>query len=981
MIIERLNKGILLICLLALSGMVSAQYPSSGDQVSYNSAELTSEVVKTIAMDGCVSTPCDTYYKKVNLVIDFSLADDYADISAFGSTISGEVDVIITANKCGFLGQPPYTLTKHMEIDTDNPRQLFQLDFTSVYLTLDDIEITVDNYVVPVGYESSVKLSVGYEGEFLFPTGGKTITATSVLNVDPTTNSAREFNWTVNCGHYAMYEFQLLKLENNSLSNAQTNDPTIVTANVDWSKALTIHTYSWEKALRLTLTDGTGYYTWRVRGIGNEYTGNEANPANWDVWSAHITDGLTNINPASYTGQAHTFYYDQFNEDKNWIYNRVFIEGEQSYAEGVKIGEQIGFGNGLLQSKQSQSILNTNHQVVATESVQDYSGRTSLGSIAAPVYGQSSLGFKDGFFLSSSDGTAYDASDFDADGNYLQPTAVQLNGLNNGFGYYSDFNTSETFVPSAADPANGNVGYPFSRTNFYNDGRTKESSGVGYDHRLKNDGTVARTTRVFYSSVADDELLRVLGNEAPDAGSVHKVVTIDPDKTVHMSYVNKGGQTLFTCLSLPATDDYALIDLDSQADAIYEVNETVDPLIKTDASMMERVKNLLLPIETPLEINYTILTNLLQDVCASFCSSCDYDLYIEVIDSETDVSLYSHTEPINPTASCTNESTTYTHTLTLPAGNYRIVQRLIANNIVSGTLNTQLETHINELEQTLTDAILGDILNPSAELYQIMTHIDNNDLIALYSYLDGHANATLVTQPDGDQYYDFDIYLGNATPCTTIQIPVVECEDAQCPTSASEFTDLLDDFGYGAGILTYEYAQDLNHTYTTTEFEGLIDNMITDGYDYCDLWVCWRGILMNHQNSLDLQASLNNTPEGADYTYNPINTFLDCARGTQYPNGDYPLTAGTELPGASGGPAGYIWNAHTHFYYQSGTYTDCLYEFDPVGNPGHVFDPTSWASNTNTEMQAFYNCINHIDLTGSVSEQLDYINADRKSVV
>lgn len=966
MIIERINKGILLCFFLICINFAQAQgYPINGEKVNFNSVELVNEDVKVISMGGCVSYPCEERYKNVKLVIDFNLADDYADITSSGTLITGAVDVIITANKCSFLGQPAYTLTKHLEIDTDNPRQVFQLDFSSVYLSLDDIEITVDNYSVPVGYESSVNLSVGYEGEFLFPIGYKTIAAQSVNNVDLVTNSAKEFNWTVSCGHYAMYEFQLLKLENTSLTNAQTNDPNQVIADIDWSKALTIHTYSWKKFLRLTLTEGTGYYTWRVRGIGNQYDGAESNPKNWDVWSNHIPNGLVGIDPSFYTAQAHTFYYNQFDEDKNWNYSRVFIEGEKDYDSDVRIGEQIGYANGLLQSKQSQSILNTNQQVVASENVQDYSGRASLNSIPAPVYGQNSLGFKDGFFLSATDGTAYDASDFDTDGNYLEPTAVQLSGVNNGFGYYSDYNTTETDVASAADPLDANAGYPYARTNFYNDGRPKENSGVGFDHRIKNDGTVARTTKMFYGSVSDDELLRVLGNEAPDAGSVHKIVSIDPNKTVRMAYVNKTGQTLFTCLSLPATNDYQLLSLDSQADAIFEVNEFVDPLISTSTNVMERVKNLVLPMPTPVEINYNITTNLLEDYCASFCSSCDYALFVEIIDLETNLSIYSHTEPIDPTTSCTAESVVYTHTESLLAGSYRIVQRLIANNPVSGTLSTQLELHLSQMENYLTDNILGGTLNPTAPLYQIMDYLDNNELTLLYTYLSNHPNATLITDGFGDQHYNFNINDGNGEICTVIEIPVLECEGSQCPTTASEFTDIITDYGYSPAILTYDYAQGLEHTYTADEFEGLITNMILDGYDYCDLWLCWKGIMLNHQNSLDLEVSLNNTPNGAGYNYNPVNVFLDCARGVKYPAGDYPLIAGTTVPGNDGGPVGYIYNAHTHFYYQSGTYTTCLAELDPVGNPGHIFDPSNWALNTNLEMQAFYHCINNIDEGGN----------------
>ena len=959
MIIERINKGILLGLLLICAGITKAQvYPQNGEMVSFNSTEMVNESVKTIIMAGCESEECSTPYKKVNLVVDFSLADDFAQINYGSTAIPSEIDVIITANKCGFLGQPPYTLTQHLEIDTDNPRQVFQLDFTSVYLFLDDIEITVANYVVPVGYESSVQLNVGYKGEFLFPVGNKTVATDAVTDVDLTTNSAKLFEWTVDCGHYAMYEFQLLKLENHDLAKAELNDPQDVIVNVDWSNALTIHTYSWQKFLRLTLTQGTGYYTWRVRGIGNQYDGNEANPKNWDTWSPHVFEQTTFVPDI---GPAHTFYYNQFDEDKNWNYSRVFIEGERDYTKGVRIGEQIGYANGLLQAKQSQSILNTNHQVVASESVQDYSGRASLKSITAPVYGQSSLGFKENFFIST-DGTAYDASNFDDDINYKEPEASRLDGIGNGFGYYSEYNTTETYVASVADTLNANIGYPFSRTRFYNDGRLKESSGVGFDHRMHNDISVAsRTSTVLYGGVADAELLRVLGNEAPDAGSVHKVVSIDPNKTTSITYINKAGQTLFTCLGMPATDDYALIDLESQAGALYNVAEYVDPLIATDQNTMERIKDLILTAPTNLTIDYNIATNLIENTCANFCTTCEYKLEINVIDKETDTFVYDYDEMIDPTTGCAvGTNAMPTHIVSLLPGDYRIEQRLIANGLVPLSLNTQLEEHVINLVDYLTENIMGSPTTLTGDLYEIMTHIDNSDLVALYAYLDLSPDALLITELNGNQYYDLDITIETGTPCLTIQIPVLECQSFDCPDSGTGYTALLGDYGLTTAILEYEYAQDQFHTYTPEEINILITNMLDDSADACQLWNCWRSQVLGYEAALEIEASLNNTPEGADYQYVFMNSFLDCAIATQYPAGDYPLVAGTIVPEDVGIDGGYIWSAHNHFYYDPGTYGDCIQIFDPVGAPGHIINTINWSANTNLEMQGFYGCISNV---------------------
>src|SRR5690606_6057211 len=80
-------------------------------------------------------------------------------------------------------------------------------------------------------------------------------------------------------------QFQLLRLYNKS--DATSSKETIITTDLDWSKALTIETQSSATNLKLTMAEGTGFYVWRVRPIGSYFEGGIANHLNYGPFSAN----------------------------------------------------------------------------------------------------------------------------------------------------------------------------------------------------------------------------------------------------------------------------------------------------------------------------------------------------------------------------------------------------------------------------------------------------------------------------------------------------------------------------------------------------------------------------------------------------------------------------------------------------------------------------------------------------------------------
>ncbi|HLP28345.1 MAG TPA: hypothetical protein VK147_06865, partial [Candidatus Didemnitutus sp.] len=107
--------------------------------------------------------------------------------------------------------------------------------------------------------------------------------------VRPTQANQMLFAWSyANCTpHMPLHQLQILRLYNTK--DEYREDPEYCQANVDWNKAQNVYLYSTspDQALstKLTLTEGTGWYVWRVRPIGNLYEGGMANDSNYGVWS------------------------------------------------------------------------------------------------------------------------------------------------------------------------------------------------------------------------------------------------------------------------------------------------------------------------------------------------------------------------------------------------------------------------------------------------------------------------------------------------------------------------------------------------------------------------------------------------------------------------------------------------------------------------------------------------------------------------
>ena len=269
-----------------------------------------------------------------------------------------------------------------------------------------------------------------------------------------------------------------------------------------------------------------------------------------------------------------------------------------------------------------------------------------------PTTGDLGAGYKSGFVKNTSN-EIYSAKHFDDDSNVDSPEAVKQTNVNK-LGYYSNVN-GDVNIPDAQ-------GFPYSRTRYLNDGtgRVMESSAAGLKHSIGHeaDGR-GRTVKTLYGAVSEAELVRVFGNEAPNHESVSKNVTIDQNNVATISYVNKEGQTIATCMSVYDND---LGNLEALSDVITpkSITDIADKSLYIDGEYVSSKRVVLLQEENNFSITYKINCNQEDLPCVSGEVDCGLtvDIKLHNLEDGTTIALTAGGETevsIDPTKyTCSN---------------------------------------------------------------------------------------------------------------------------------------------------------------------------------------------------------------------------------------------------------------------------------------------------------------------------------------
>ncbi|KAB2859612.1 MAG: hypothetical protein F9K09_01455 [Flavobacteriales bacterium] len=827
------------------------------DNIEYNHSKLQSQIPDYLVFNHCqTSNNCSNkVIDKATLMLNFNTGDDYNyGLNAFSTSVKVQIIGYAGINNSG-----AHVIDKIVDlaINQASPEQFFQLDFSNEYYQVQSFEIKILAYNGNALVQNTIQLTAEYIEEFKYNalTATPLVSTVSALPVVGGSNQY-EFTWTNtynSCTDFPNYEIQILRLFNSD------PDPSNYVADINWEEALTIETQSSEKSIKLTLAEGTGYYVWRVRPIGN-FEGGVGNDKNWGLWSNH--PGYEQGSVSVSGGSSYLFHYDQFNEVINWIYSRTFTEGNIENNQQVRIGENITFANGLQQVKQTQAHLSTNDNILTTQTVNDYSGRPALSTMPVPLKNKTSLGFEPNFMKKDAT-NAYTAKDFDADLNFNIPSAV-YDATGSHFDYYSNANTDVT-IPSAES-------FPFTRTLFYNDGnsRVKEQSGVGETFKIKADPTTSKTNKTYYAGVADEELIRVFGDEAPLNTSVHKVINVDGNNTASVTYIGKDGKTLATCLATNGKNKYgedvdALMGLQSQQVAGFPVLDIIDNTTPYGDYGNQATTTRTFVEETPTTVNihYDLTPKSIEDICLNYCATCDYYVEIIVQNIEDPANYVYYREELLPSGICGGTITPFVidDQVVLPKGTYIFTKRVVANNTDPSTItptNTIGSTYFEKQVQQIRTSYEDQIYGTTGALATINAFLDAGDIDGLYLSL---GVVDLNNPPES-----VSIPIG----CSTIDIPVILCPKKECPpATGANFAAYFDNFWAEKNYIFQNIQLD---GYTNASFDALIQNMDGIGnYDCEKLWDCWYSLVQNYEDVNKIYTSKN-----LPLPFNIVDAFLDC---------------------------------------------------------------------------------------------------------
>ncbi len=793
------------------------------------------------------------------------LYDDFFTINVYKPGTAGAADTV--------LGKWD---SVHIALTSDNPTYNLNLDMTDLmtywrggdgYGILGDtvgnqLKVSIQRmagasaaYATGFSLSSSIITIIGTLGVNSAKTlNGNCLAATSVTGTNPVT-----FNWT-DCNKATDYEIQILRLYNTDSNNY--NNPTHVNAIVDWSQALTLETNTGQQSITLTLAEGTGYYVWRVREVYTTYPNtiaDDRNLGNWSDAGVFNSNGPENITT---TVSPYLFYYHQFDDTLNWIYNRQFVEGEVNFGSQPRMGEKTTYADYLLMPLQEQVKTQTGNNILASQTIPDFCGRPVMKTLPAPL-GQ--VGFNYGYnYVTTSTKPigVYTANNYDQEANFTSPTPIST--ASKLIAYYSDANSDST-VPSAG-------GRPYSRTWYYNDGlnREREIATPGGPHYLGGPTNLgAKTVKKFYGKPTQDELIRLFGDEAPDAESITKTYTIDPNSVFNVTYTDPSNKTIATCLSSPQS---ALLDpIAVLANTNYDtIKQKVPASPSTPITGVRLISNATYTfgVPTTLDFLYNLFPSYYADQCLKFCSSCDYTVYLTARNrDDTDQSaptvFYDSLKfygGVSYTGAMALATQSLTHgpaylirnTTSLTPGTYDISLSLQLGNDYPGTTRTYLDSAVTLMHAALTTQFThpGHVVGGSASVY----------LSNMQAYLAANDIAGLITYTGADTTQPFFYWV---VGCDSITLPTAHCYSNTCshPMFAEYMVSALNT--YDSSLTTPFYnvsnisqiCDATNNMFTVSSnsaFDNIITAMINDGYNCDSLWTAWK-------------STVNNFKEG-DYT-------------------------------------------------------------------------------------------------------------------
>jgi RHS repeat-associated protein len=862
--------------------------PESGDtQLVLTHTELSSLPTKGLFSpfeEDCAEKTVNKAY----LYVQLSTGEIYNyGSNAFNATVGFTITTYLTSGA----GSESDTIV--LNIDQDNPLQLYRKEMTVDFEDLIYVKIKVKEYSSSSLVSDDIELKAYYVTDMGIDASSAGITHEAVSS--PSSDNPISLRWSSDCDDVPQYQLQILRLFNTS-DSYKSNEEAVSTT-VNWDKALNIYTESADTVLSIRLTEGKGYYAWRARAIGTYYEGGLANSNNWGDWSASYNEGATaTITSIGAIPGDYVFYYNQFETDKNWIYNRRF-------AEGPKIAESITYGNALQQVIQTQSYQQSDSITLVGQTLYDFTARPVASTMIAP-FNENSLVFRDTLVLNE-DNELYSADDFDFDTTGTDDdTFDDPRPLKGGLisRYYSDEN-SDPAVPDAQD-------YPYTRTLYNQDGREKEKAGAGEVFRINGSGEgYTRTVKTYYAGTSDAELIKIFGDEAPADSAVYKAIIFDPDKTGSCIYKTLDGKTIATCLVDIWDDHPSRKDIETDAETI---SDTIKGDININTYTLKKEKVVVLSDPIILDISYTLTPEQIEEECGSFCTSCDYKVILYVKNNE-DGSLeriigdfdgdgYTENKDADtifiPATSCRTTLSPSERTFTtdiLDPGTYTVGRILMVDNVNPDTDVKFFNEHIAEIKDNFeTDT--------TRDFSRLFTLLADTNISGFYNYLESQTGITI------DESTEEIAYSSN---CCNVNIPIrlYNCDEhpyddlSEDANGNKDFEKVLFDAWsdeYGSNLYDYFYDTDGTSLYPA-DATFSADITFSDGNcsSSCDAFLMigivrdgdYEGVEWLHSGSTIAICSCPTTSfYGSfftNYAQTAINSYLSSTYGS---SSDYPYT-------------------------------------------------------------------------------------------
>lgn len=668
--------------------------------------------------------PSNQSYKidNASLFITFSTGEDYRWGSADKYGFEVDLNLSYTLNN--------QTVPIAFKLSNDHPQVMHVQGLQSNWLATplsfqtNALFSSISNNLVNSELNTSSTLFSEFKNELLLTIGYEIDYAIDVKNPpNPiTTNSVQQlngrryrFNWNPGFDIVPGYQIQILRLFNQE-ATIQNELERIKIGPLDWSNAFSHYIESNARSVDLDISEGSGFYVWRVRPIGSYYRGGLANDQNFGAWSWAPVNQTLALDTATIR-TPFFFFYDP-DDDKNWVYSRAFTE------EG-KVHSYIIFANGLLQTQQKQSYLPSKDSTLITQTISDYSGRAAITTLPVPVPNQQGLTYYPGFVKTAgSSPEPYSAKHFDKDENYRNPTRMNDAPQQSKLAYYSSTNPDQQ-IPDAE-------GYPFQRTLFSNDGtgRVAEQSGVGKMHMIAEDRQgKGKTAKTLYALPSEIELVRLFGNEAPNHESVRKIINIDPNDVATIQYITNTGKVIATAISYVESEGSKhLLPIDTAFAKLTSVTDVVKKSIRTEKGLMSSKRFAILK-KSPLSVDYTIPCLVLQEGCISATLDCGYTLTLILHNLSEGTSRTIATEEISSKDCINGVISINKNEPDLLPGEYLLEKYLTANRPPQVKLQADAEEVLKKVTP-LTDLIQSWIAQVNTvqkleELYKKVVKLSN----------------------------------------------------------------------------------------------------------------------------------------------------------------------------------------------------------------------------------------------------------------